>query len=128
MKSLRRFVTGLFLCVASLAAAIERLPVEDFARDASMGRARLSPDGRRVAFVREWNGRPTLHIADLESKQLSRLDLGEAGHNQVPKEVAAFDWVGPARLIVTTAIWDQIYGVIATNWDGTKPTPISGWE
>lgn len=128
MKSLRRFASGLFLCVASLVAAIERLPVEDFARDASMGRARLSPDGRRVAFVREWNGRPTLHIADLESKQLSRLDLGEAVHNQVPKEVAAFDWVGPARLIVTTAIWDQIYGVIATNWDGTKPTPISGWE
>lgn len=129
MKSLRRFVTGLFLCVASLAAAIERLPVQDFARDASMGRARLSPDGRRVAFVREWNGRSTLHIADLESKQVSRLDLGEAvARNNAPKEVAAFEWVGPERLMVTSAIWEQIYGVIATNWDGTKPAPISGWE
>lgn len=122
-------VIAFFLTLAASAAAIERLPVEDFARDASMRRARLSPDGRRVAFLREWNGRSTLHVADLESKQVSRLDMGEARtRNNAPKEVATFEWVGPERLVVTTAVWDALYGVIATNWNGTKPTPISGWE
>lgn len=129
MKLPRWLQPCLLLSVCLTAAGIERLPVEDFARDASMDRARLSPDGRRVAFVREWGGRSTLHIADLDTRQVSRLDLGEAAaRNNAPKEVAAFEWVGPERLIVTTAIWDAIYGVIATNWDGTKPTPISGWE
>lgn len=127
---LSRWLQPCLLLSACLAApAIERLPVEDFARNPSMERARLSPDGRRVAFVREWGGRSTLHIADLVTKQVSRLDLGEAvTHNEAPKEVAAFEWVGPERLIITTAVWEQFYGVLATNWDGWNPTPISGWE
>jgi acetyl esterase/lipase len=117
------------LGAAIATAAVERLPVADFARDAAVERARLSPDGRRVAFVRGWSGRPTLHIADLDSKKVSRLDLGRAElRNQAPKEVAAFEWVSPERLVVTTAVDDMIFGLVATDWDGARPTPISGWE
>jgi len=110
-------------------SAVERLPVENFSRNASVEQARLSPDGRRVAFLRERNGRATLHFADLETKKVSWLDLGEAVmRNDAPKEVASFTWVGPERLVLTTTVWDAFYGVLAVNWNGALPTPISGWE
>lgn len=119
----------LLVLVWNVALAIERLPIEDFAREAAVQKARLSPDGRRVAFVREWNGRSTLHIADLESKKVSRLELGEAAFRaQAQKEAASFEWVGPERLLVTTVVNDALYGLIATDWNGARPTPISGWE
>src|SRR5947199_325126 len=76
------------------APAIPRLRVEDFAREPDTSRARLSPDGKFLAFVRNFNGTPQLHVAEIDSKKLSRLDLGEATVvNDAPKEVGPFDWV-----------------------------------
>ncbi|MEO5960821.1 MAG: hypothetical protein ABIZ49_07395, partial [Opitutaceae bacterium] len=50
-----------------------RLPIEDFARDPEAARARLSPDGKLLAFVRNQNLRPYLHVAEIDSKKLTRL-------------------------------------------------------
>ena len=70
-----------------------------------------------------------LHIAEIDDNKLSRLDMGEAAmRNNARKEVSAFTWVGDKRLVVTTTVWDQFYGVLATNADGSQPVPISGYE
>lgn len=122
--------TALFAFALSVAtAATPRLPIEDFAREPDTARARLSPDGKFLAFVRNFNGRPQLHVAELDSKKLSRLDLGEATVvNGASKDIGAFDWVSDHRLIITTLVWDQVYGVIAADWDGDHAAPISGYE
>lgn len=109
--------------------AIERLPIEDFAREPTTARARLSPDGKRLAFVREYKGLTSLHIAEIDEAKISRLDLGEALlANDARKEVGAFTWIGDNRLVLTTTVWDSIYGVMAVNWDGAMAVPISGYE
>jgi len=111
------------------AAAIERLPVEIFAKEPSTNRAQLSPDGKRLAFLRDYAGQTSLHVASVDEKKLSRLDVGEAALvNNARKEVANFTWVGNERLVITTTVWDMFYGVIASNWDGGQTVPISGYE
>jgi dipeptidyl aminopeptidase/acylaminoacyl peptidase len=129
MKLSRWLMAACVATAAVLATAIERLPVEDFSRDAVMSRARLSPDGRRVAFVKDFQGRSSLHIFDLEAKKVSRLDLGEAAmRNDATKDVGGFLWVSDKRLVITTVVRGSFYGVIAVDWDGNRPTPISGHE
>ncbi len=120
---------GLFATVWTVASAIDRLPIEDFAREPSAAKASLSPDGKRLAFLRDFGGRTMLHIADIDANKLSRLDMGEAAvKNDARKEVSAFTWVGDRRLVVTTTVWDAFYGVVAVNDDGGQPVPISGYE
>lgn len=93
-------------------------------------RAQLSPDGNRLAFLREFHGKATLHFIDLATRKLSRLDLGEAElANGAVKSVGGYQWIGHERLVVTTIVWDNtLYGVTATNWDGAQNMPISGFE
>jgi dipeptidyl aminopeptidase/acylaminoacyl peptidase len=116
------------LCLFTVVQA-ERLPIEDFAREPDTARARLSPDGKMLAFVRNYSGKPYLHVAELDSKKVSRLDLGEATVlNDAFKEVGNFWWVSDHRLMITTIVWDSVYGVIAADWDGGRAVPISGYE
>jgi dipeptidyl aminopeptidase/acylaminoacyl peptidase len=122
--------SGLFATLLAAAPAVERLPVEHFTREPAANRAQLSPDGKRMAFLRAHLGKPTLHFLDLEKNKVSRLDMGEATlANDAVKSVGDFRWIGNERLVVTTIVYDNaLYGVTATNWDGAQNVPISGLE
>ena len=125
----RCWLIGLFALAFTSGYAVERLPVEDFAREPTVDRARLSPDGKRLAFLRDYRNHSTLHISEIDENRLSRLDLGEAVLlNDAPKEVENFVWIGNRRLVVTTTVWDMLYGVIAVDWDGGNSVPLSGYE
>jgi hypothetical protein len=125
----RSSLAFLFAISLTAAHAAPRLPVEDFAREPDTARARLSPDGKFLAYVRNHSGTPQLHISEIDAKRLTWLDLGEAAVlNDATKEVGPFEWVSDHRLIITTLVWDQIYGVIAADWDGDHAMPISGYE
>jgi len=129
MKLPRFALVGLlaFSMVAGL--AIERLPIDDFAREAATSGATLSPDGKRVAFLRDYAGRTALHIAEIDGSKVSRLDLGVAPLlNDAPKQVADFHWVSETRLLIATQVWDLLYGVLAVDWDGQHDVSISGYE
>ena len=129
MRLPRCLLTTIFALALPAAWAIDRLPIEDFSREPSAAKARLSPDGKRLAFLRNYGVRTMLHIAEIDDNKLSRLDMGEATvRNDARKEVSAFTWVGDRRLVVTTTVWDQFYGVVAVNADGGQPVPISGYE
>ncbi len=72
---------GLGFCVLlflNAGRAIERLPVEDFAREPEISHARLSPDGKYLAFIRDYNERAVLHVTEIGSNEVTRLDIGEA--------------------------------------------------
>jgi len=127
MKLPRLMLVGLF--VSASAHAVERLPVDYFTREPATNRAQLSPDGKRLAFLREYNGRTALHIVGIDDKKFSRLDIGEALlANDAPKAVGSFSWAGDERLVIVTTVWDMFYGVIASNWDGAQTVALSGYE
>lgn len=125
-----RLILFLLLAMQSVpASAIERLPVEFFAKEPFTNRAQLSPDGKRLAFLRDYAGKTSLHVAGIDERTMSRLDVGEAALlNNARKEVSSFTWVGNERLVISTTVWDMFYGVIAANWDGARTVAISGYE
>ncbi len=129
MNSPRLLLAACWTLACAPLFAAPRLPIEDFAREPDTSRARLSPDGKFLAFVRNYSGRPQLHVVDIDAKKTSWLDLGEAAAaNGATKEVGPFEWVSDHRLIITTLVWDNIYGVVAADRNGDHAAPISGYE
>lgn len=129
MKLPRCLLPGLVAVSLPVLSAIERLPVEDFAREPHTSRARLSSDGKNLAFLRDFNGRTMIHVADLQNNALTRLDPGDALLvNDVPKEVGSYTWISDRRLMLVTTVLDATYGVVAVNLDGNGARPISGYE
>ena len=128
MSRLPRWLLAGLLPVMAL-RAVERLPIDYFAKEPATNRAQLSPDGKRLAFLREYGGRTTLFILDIDQKKVSRLDVGEAELvNDAPKQVGNYSWIGDNRLVIATTVWDMFYGVLATNWDGSRAVPLTGYE
>jgi dipeptidyl aminopeptidase/acylaminoacyl peptidase len=126
--SWRPLLLCLFAAATSL-SAVERLPIEDFAREPEVSRARLSPDGKYFAYLGEHRGIMKLHVGEVAHNNVLRLDIHGAGLvNDAPKEVFAFDWVSDKRLVVTTTVWDMLYGVLAVDRDGDHEVPLGGYE
>ena len=131
MLKLTGWITfGLLMLGAQAAFGIERLPVEDCAREPDIGRAQLSPTGRQLAFLRDYRGRGAVHIVGIDDNELVRLEVGEAAlAGGTLKSVGNYAWIGDRRLLIITTVWDTtLYGVRAVNSDGSNSVPISGYE
>jgi len=129
MRILRSRLPLLALFLAGAACAAERLPIEDFAREPDTARARLAPDGKHLAFLRGYQDTTMLHVADLETNKITRLDVSEGvlvftGR----KEVANYCWISDSRLVLTTVVGDSIFGVLAVDYDAKRSRGISGYE
>ena len=95
-----------------------------------LGQARLSPDGQSLAYLREYAGRTHLCVLDLRDGQTVRFKIGSVPWQgtPIPKEVAKFDWVSDQRLLITTTVWDRIYGTAAVDRDGQNWRGLTGYE
>lgn len=117
------------LALGPRARAVERLPIEDFAREPEMARTKMSPNGQYIAFLREDSGRMMVYVKALDEKKGWSIDPGTAPFaNDALKEVDHFAWVSDRRLLLATAVWECRYGVFATDFDGSNMVPISGYE
>ena len=127
-----RFLRWLFVLVLAeigrVALAAPRLPVEDFARDPAVSQMRLSPDGQYEAFLYDYKGHSTLCCGPVGTKNITRFDIGTAVDESRPKDVASFEWISDRRLVLTTTVWGDWYGMLAVNRDCTKDQGISGLE
>ena len=105
----------------------EPVPVEKFAQDPRFRRARLSPDGRYIAFLQTMNGDPWLLILDLETKKTARIDPGRTRLG-LRKEVASFRWISDRRISFLTTVWDgqAFTGVSAVDCDGKNWVAFTG--
>ncbi len=111
-------------------AASARVPVEDFARAPLYVNLQLSPDGSSVAFMREFGGRSFLCVNRIGEEKVARFQIGRAPAfgTEVDKEIEAFRWISDARLIVTTTVWDYLYGTAAVDRDGRHWVGLTGRE
>lgn len=115
--------------VASL-LAVDRVPVATFAKPRDFYNARLSPDGKCVAFLKDEEGKTWLHFLDLEKKKLTRVDPGKTLDGLYPKEVAGFDWISDKRVAFITTVWEGQYwtGMTAVDRDGQNWKGFTGYE
>jgi len=125
----RILVLGVLAGVTTAIGAIERLPVEDFTRTPTTSHATLAPDGKHLAFLREVKGRERLHVMDVATGDLLSLNAGTATLvNDAQKSAIGVMWVNDNRLLLTTAVWDMWYGMLAVDRDGRRGQAISGYE
>ncbi len=108
--------------------AAELIPVETFAADAEFRSARLSPDGKTVAYMAENDGKYWLYMLDLESKKNIRINPGKSFYSELPKEVARYRWISNKRIAFLTTVWDGIYwtGLTAVDKNGDDWKAFSG--
>lgn len=122
-------VFGLWL--PAVASATDTIPVEAFARLASLSMPRLSPDGQHIAIRMDNGDNHALVIyavADM-SKPVSMLRMPKY---QVPLDV---EWVSPTRLVVEKG---EQFGsidaprstgeILATNVDGSHQDYLYGYK
>lgn len=130
--SLRLVCHGLFATFAWAAlgpgpGTAAPVPVEKFTEGPAFTRARLSPDGDFLAYIDDSEGDPWLKIADLGSKQVSRVNPGKT-RDGLRKEVPAFQWISDRRISFLTTVWDGDFftGVSAVDCDGDHWKAYSG--
>jgi dipeptidyl aminopeptidase/acylaminoacyl peptidase len=114
---LRRYVAAL-LCLAAgcVPAATEATPAPAtaFFHNAQFSSAKLSPDGRRVAFlVASQGGHARLGVLDLQTmKANAAMAFDQA-------DIAWFDWVNDRRLVFTQDAEYLAPGLFGVNHDGS---------
>ena len=107
--------------------AADAIPIEDFARLPLVTQAKLSPDGRYVAFLRDVEGKSTLFLSDLEHRTLSNLQPADVRGTFTSQDVRWFNWMNDKRLVFTTVIWDHWgTGISAVDRDGHQWKKLSG--
>jgi dipeptidyl aminopeptidase/acylaminoacyl peptidase len=123
LSALRRiFLFSLALLAAPLAAAAQPVPLSAFFDNPSVGGAKLSPDGRRLAMVvNSDNGHDRLGVVNLADNSLKVV----ASFRDA--DVGDFEWISATRLVYdshdkNTALADQRYapGLFAVNADGSQ--------
>jgi dipeptidyl aminopeptidase/acylaminoacyl peptidase len=89
---------------------------------------RLSPDGQYEAFLYFYNGHSAICAGPVGTKDITRFDLSTDDVVERPKDVETFRWISDKRLLLTTTIWDEWYGMMAVNRDCMLPQGVSGLE
>ncbi|HKR75657.1 MAG TPA: S9 family peptidase [Rhodanobacter sp.] len=131
MRKLRAALVAACLGLPAVTAATDLIPVESFARHASMSMPRLSPDGKHIALRMDDGSSHALMIFDVAdmSRPVSMLRMPV---NELPVDV---EWVSPTRLIVEKGKLlgsiDRPVGtgeILATNVDGSHQDYLFGYQ
>ena len=82
----------------------------------------ISPEGDSIAFLREFGDTSYLCFSEIGSDKINRLKLGVAiaYGTKVPRDVGNYSWINNERVMITTLVWDRLYGSIAINKDGGR--------
>ena len=85
------FASPLALC-AGAADVPPLIPMEDFFRNPEIARFSISPDGKKLAYVKPWERRLNIHVRDLESGEERRIT------SVTDRDISGFFWKGSDRI------------------------------
>jgi len=133
IRAMKKSIGGLAGFVLATFAAnvfgVEKLPAEAFARAKDFEQVRLAPDGKYAAFVREFEERPTLYLADLETLNVRRVNPGISTASHDRMGVNDVTWVSDRRVAFSTFEMDHyLHGMTAVDRDGAHVSHITGLD
>ena len=122
-------VVGMLLPVLAVGAAhaatgaAPLLPMEDFFRNPESASYSISPDGRRLAFVKPWENRMNVYVRDLETGIDKRVT------SATERDIAGFFWKGNDRIIYAQDQGgDENFHVYVTDIAGTASRDLTPFE
>jgi len=98
VQGTKAMMAVLLLAAPLVASASDEVPIQEFVRHPQYSSTKISPDGRFLALTMqqgETMSLAVLTLADMKVIRITRLTNGES--------VGAFYWVGPNRLMYTSA-------------------------
>jgi len=99
------------------------IPLEDFFRKPDKIMLRLSPDGRRVAWMEPWKRRLNVVVRDLDSGRTRRVT------SATERDVSGYVWANDERLVyVQDSGGDENYRLYAVGSDGSRPLDLTPFE
>ncbi len=89
-----------------------RVPVSAFVKKANMQQPRLSPDGTKLAYMMNDNGRSVLALLDLTTPGAKPkiIMAGEDSRESGDRSVEAHRWVGDGYVVVTISMFEDLGG------------------
>ena len=101
---------------------MSHIPLEAFFRKPERAIARLSPDGRHVAFLGRWERRMNLFVRQLETGEEHRLTT-------VARDIVEFVWASSERLaFVIDTEGDENWHVWGVDLAGGTPCNLTPLE
>jgi len=89
-----------------------RIPVAEFVKQSNMSNARISPDGRHLAYFTGQNGRQVLVMLDLQNlTQPPKLILAsEEAREAGDRTMTGFRWIGSKHVVMTVISRENLGG------------------
>src|SRR5258706_4712327 len=112
-------------CLATLANAEDRIPIEDFFKLSEYANMYLSPDGKSIAALSPVNGKQNLVVIDGKTRKAKPVTA------LTDRDVVLAEWISSKRLIYYTGrlgerdVEQRGGGFFAVDADGTAPRLIS---
>ncbi len=112
-------------CLATLANAEDRIPIEDFFKLSEYANMYLSPDGKSIAALSPVNGKQNLVVIDVKTRKAKPVTA------LTDRDVVLAEWISSKRLIYYTGrlgerdVEQRGGGFFAVDADGTAPRLIS---
>jgi dipeptidyl aminopeptidase/acylaminoacyl peptidase len=99
------------------------IPLEDFFRKPERIMLRLSPSGRRLAYLEPWQRRLNLVVRELDGGDVRRVTAA------TERDIAGFMWANDERLIyVQDRGGDENFRLYAVGHDGSNPLDLTPFE
>lgn len=90
--------------------ATGRIPVAEFVKSANMRNPRISPDGKRLAYLAASSGREVLVMMDLTdlSKPAKLILAAEEARESGERSLANFRWIGNDHIVMTILMREDL--------------------
>jgi len=93
---------------------IEKIPLEDFFKNPSYSKCKISPDGEKISFMRPWQNRMNIYIRNINEEIPVRLT------SATQRDIPNYFWANSQRIIyVQDKGGDENYQLYAVNIDGS---------
>ena len=99
------------------------IPMEDFFRNPDVASFSISPDGKKLAYVKPWERRLNVHVRDIDSGEERRLT------SATERDIAGFFWKGNDRIaFVQDQGGDENYHIFLVAAEGGEPRELTPFE
>ncbi|MEM7664280.1 MAG: alpha/beta fold hydrolase [Pseudomonadota bacterium] len=89
-----------------------RIPVSEFVKNSNMRNVRISPNGKKLAYVAANRGRSVLVMLDLDTYQERPILASEETREKGDQSMAGFRWVGNDHILITVILRENLgFGV-----------------
>ena len=117
------FVVLLTKCSPSFAAIPPLIPMEDFFKNAESAAFEISPDGKKLAFVRSWEHRMNVYIRDIATGDEKRITSAKE------RDIAGFFWKGNDKIVYAQdSGGDENFHIYITDIKGQEHRDLTPFE